>query len=733
MYPTVYSYTNPVTGSDDTTINSGSPNFTCKILNTELVQEADANYTKTGDGEEPILTAMISKGRILELSFTCMQTNERDGFDLLAAMFNKFDKRTKTLKILDADDSNRSYYVYCRNKGVLTPNGRTVRVRVALVSEYLLTTNTTTESTWTNASSGTKAVTIDKGNVSALPIIDLTPSAANTNGNKFWRFGTVYNYTRNAATQYPIEITAGGLDTASLINFSSISFTTSAYNASTTSITYTAVTGSFPTSFPYMIYNPATGEQMRVTARSGTTSGTLTVVRAIGGSTAASGSGAVNYSKMMKDGSDIRIYIGSGSGSGIETPYWFGGAQGATGGMNTSATKIWIPYNISIRALGTLSATISSGATSCVLTSVEGNTIPVVGGLLLFSDGEIASYDSYDAASGTFSGLTRASRGTSAASHTAATTVRIINDIRMCYGNASATAPDYTAAQYVSLKPVFSLNSTNDIWTYGNFASIANNTAYEWKNTQLGATDLIYTADASGVGPPFVQPTPADPNSIMGISLITKGHSAEWYLQCPFGVTALSTTTLKRSNLPANHAFLRVLINSTIIGMTAVATQANTWSTNTSLSVSATGYKASFFLQNIATTSYARRAAVQIDSLSVTMSGATTDATLGRPYVALSAEQTIDFDMDGTITNTTTGESIRIVRPDVAVGSSVRINTLLKTMVYTADNSNAFSNLQRYPARSEWLQLLQGTNTLSFDQAGVDIIISWQGRNNSFG
>jgi hypothetical protein len=74
----------------------------------------------------------------------------------------------------------------------------------------------------------------------------------------------------------------------------------------------------------------------------------------------------------------------------------------------------------------------------------------------------------------------------------------------------------------------------------------------------------------------------------------------------------------------------------------------------------------------------------------------------------------------------------------MAIGSALIVDCRLKTISYSLDSRPAFSALQRYAPRDEWMRLLQGSNTLSFTNndgstSTFDISISWQGRNNTFG
>jgi hypothetical protein len=87
------------------------------------------------------------------------------------------------------------------------------------------------------------------------------------------------------------------------------------------------------------------------------------IVRGANGSVAASHANptTVFLSKMAYDGRDIKIYVGLGNGTSTSVPLWFGSSTvGATGGMNTAATKIWINNNYATRAVGTLYASIGA-------------------------------------------------------------------------------------------------------------------------------------------------------------------------------------------------------------------------------------------------------------------------------------------------------------------------------------------------------------------------------------
>jgi hypothetical protein len=733
MRPLLVSYTDPVTGSQNSTVNDGVNFGNSKVLLNSIITDGRPAWAMGGDGQEPFLTSVISQGTIIELHFYCMQTNVGDGYDILAAMFNKRDTRTKTLIVRDQDDLvlgvGRSYSASCRNIGVTKPRGRSVVARVALVSEVLLVTTATSETAWTNASSAPKVVNIDKGNIEALPVFDLSPNASNTNGNRYREFVTTRNYTRKSAVNYHLPIQ---INTSALINFTAISVQVNAgagiaANPAVVTIPYDTVVGTLP-AVPFMIYRG--GEQMRVTTRTGTTSGNLTVVRAVHGSTITShaDNAVLALSVIAFDGRDVRIFSGIGSGSTVETPYWIGSGSF---GMNQTTTLFWIPYTYAARALTTLFTGIDNVVTSMTgtTTAQEGNILPTNGMVIIES--EICPYDTYDFSTGIFAGLARGQRGTAAAAHASGVSIYSINELWFYHGNASATAPVYSN----QLKPPFDLSqSSATSLVYETFSDTTINTLDEFKPSAGGNNVQFSFGDASGAAP-YVQPAPTNPTAFVGVSVIDASSYGQWLLNLPFGYTQAQSTTVKRLSLPANQAFFQAFDGS-ITTNQAIAAQAASWSGNTTVTLTPTGGTASRFLmllKNTQTTAYTKRASVQMGSITFTLSNATTSTAWGVPLVSVGALQTLDFDVDTILTNAATGDSIRIVRPDCPVGAVIRIDTLNKTIRFLADNSNAFPALQRYPARAEWLKLLQGNNSLTCSQAGLDIGISWQGRQNSFG
>lgn len=716
-----YSITNAA-GSADTTINNLTK-FRSKLIDAPLIQSGKPRFTRRGDGQESDLAGVFMDGVVIGIMFTCLDVPVGDGFDDLAALWKK-DKTNRTLIFKDSDASDRQWYVTGRCLGLGPAKGKNVSAFFALKSETLLTVTTETESTWTiSALPASQAFTIDIGNDDAFPIFDISPGAVGSAGQRYCRFCTTYNYTRQAASMYHIEISNGGLDTTALINFTAISLQVNngaGYDAVATTIAYDTVTGTLP-AVPFMLYRA--GEQLRVTARTGTTSGNLTVVRGVHGSVATThaDNAVLALSKAAFDGRDVRVMTGNGNGVLKESPFWFGTGANA---WNQAATKIWIPNTYAARQLGTLSADITDSDTSLTLEDDEGDIDPTDGILLLES--ELVTYTNYSRATGAATNLIRAAKGTSAAAHTAGITVRALSDIWLYYGSASATAPVYAD----DLKPVFALTSTNNSWTYLNFALGIANLIDEWKaiSTTPTATTKTYSTDRD-----YTNIAPSNPVAEIGVALLAKGASAEWQLTCPFGYTSGTATNVDRFNLPASQGYLAASDGTQQV--VAATTALNTWQTTASLVLTPaiTSYICRFYLKNTKTTAYPRIAAMNMESIVMALSTATTSTEYGRPFVSLGSEQAVEYDLDLTLGNSTTGESIRIIKNDVAASQILRVDTLQKKITYLKDNSNCYSSLQAYPARENWLRMIQGSNTLTCNSNNLSIVVKWQGRNNSFG
>lgn len=715
MTLTVVSY------NGNSTINDGT-HFKTRIASGPLNVTGQAKFIPVGNGQYQKLAGKSMPGGTIKLNISIPQSSPTTSFDTLKALFDPQDLTPRTLI---CTDGTRQWYVEGFPVDPPATAGPAMVVTLALASPVWKTVSSTAFGTWTVTASGqTNVFNVSVGIHEVYPVYTLTPTATKLGGLLYQRFVTTYNYTRQAALAHGIDITNGGLNTANLVNFSSISLQVNnvgGYNASATTIAYDTVTGTLP-AVPFNLFRDT--EQMTVTARTGTTSGNLTVTRGVNGSTAEShaDNAVLALSKMNYDGSDIRVRAGNSNGNVAEVPYWLSGMNGAT-------TKIWISQDYAARAQGVLQATINNSVTTLNVTSYEGN-ISSSGGMILI-ESEICTYTAYTTKNnvGTFSGLTRGAKGTSAASHTASASmiVRVIPEIWLLYGDATLTAPTYSSAR----KPLFDLTSTNSSHVYGtNWNASAQNGDDEWNAAVSGSTGLAFTSDQD-----WSDLAPADPSTRIGVSVQNINHSAQWQLVCPFGWTQAVMTNVDRYNLPANVAFFRYGTLLTNLAKTAIAATTAADTMQTTASVTITPSSAVYFLQlyirNSLTTNLTKRAAAQVRTSTITLSTSTTSTTVGVPFVSLGSEQSTTYDMDVVLSNDTLGESIEI-KGVVPTNSAVVINTLLKTITLW-DNQNGRAWMQPFPARLNWLRMQQGDNTFSFTETNmgtVTVDVSYQGRNN---
>jgi hypothetical protein len=128
------------------------------------------------------------------------------------------------IQLIATDEFGRSWYVNAdfigltedSNSGKTAAFGAVFAVDDPIWKKLIPSTASLT----TNGSGAAQYLYITPiGNQPALPIITITPNSGGGNdfGFLYQRFVTVYNKSPNAFTTYPIDITGGGLDTATLI------------------------------------------------------------------------------------------------------------------------------------------------------------------------------------------------------------------------------------------------------------------------------------------------------------------------------------------------------------------------------------------------------------------------------------------------------------------------------------------------------------------------------------
>lgn len=448
--------------------------------------------------------------------------------------------------------------------------------------------------------------------------------------------------------------------------------------------------------------------------------------------------GLVAGGTVQADGDDVRVVV-----NGAEVPRWFGG-----GGMNSATTGVWIVLDYTPAVTLTLGGTIASSGTISLISfsNTRANAtalakIPAAGELLI--DSERFVYTGKDEKAKTVTGVTRAAKGTSEASHAVGATVRWLEfDIWLMYGNSSATAPE----QEDTRKPIFNLTtSTNAMWDYDEFAagdsnyySLPNgNRAGSWKPTVLsayGAESQIFTGGGTAAG--YGYASMANPTTDMGMmvqSYVRSGRyqadtaKLEWRWSNPAGGSVVLTTGQKYRNGASWPAISALQYSNDGVywyskwnEATPAASGTIVAFTNNGTATLASSYK---YLR------YYYYGSVVAGSTSwawMNITDATVYLGTSVPSVTLGAEQA-NYYMDATIANSATGESITL-KLVMAVNQVLTLDCDAHTLTLS-DGTNALAALGLSSVRVEWLDLMPGVNVLTFTDTGtaaVTMVINWK-------
>lgn len=413
----------------------------------------------------------------------------------------------------------------------------------------------------------------------------------------------------------------------------------------------------------------------------------------------------VSANKMQADGDDIRVVV-----DGAEVEYWLDA-------MNSANTKIWCTLDFSPAASTTLEASIGDmDAVTSIDASGDISGFPSAGILLINS--ELFTYTGKSDSLQRFTGVTRAAKGTSAASHTAGDDVEWVqHDIWVTYGDAGASAQPQTDV----LKPRFELDSsTNTSWDYDNFGADANAGAGAWAFVNAEHTSK-YTADQGTQGVVW---------SELGIEAERERYSGRWQLYNPCGIT--NANFQNGEKFASSPGKFNAQVASLPVG--------GSWTTRHSISAPNTASNWESWSQDVALGSNDRTVALRLQRLGALVPGGAyrveaSDVTLtldsnNTPEITVGAEQG-NYPLDCILRNETTGDELRIVMT-MDEDESLEVDTDAKTVTYLADGSNQFGAVEvRGDVRRDWLRLAPGNNTLFFEDVGtqaVTIVTEWEER-----
>lgn len=668
--------------------------------------------------------------------------------DTLKALFNPDDRTLKTLLVSDAADSNKQWYVECICTSIVGLDGQLYIVNL-LVPEPIWKTNTQTSDSWSITASGqTHDVTIG-GNVDIPPVFRITPTAAKsvaTDGYK--HLVTIYSqayfdtvnleHQTSQFSNYPIDITAGGFNTAVLIaDNGNKAQLNGAINASVTTVAIDTVTGAIPTVGMGYIDT----EQLKWTGYSG---GNLTgVTRGIGGTTAAShlDNAEIKLSYMLTNGDDIRVIV-----NGQPVDRWFGVGANA---LNTTVTKIWVNTDLdavgysghyalraAIAGTGAIT-TISMGPTSATSTysafgNPQGTVLPASSFVLIGS--EVFSYTTLDPSSRQLAGVTRAQLGTSEAAHAIGDMVHLLKyEIWLQYGDQNASTPTIDNTR----KPVFRGDSTNTSWDYDDFASTDGLRTGGWIPAVVSSTAPANLIKTKAYTTSQAPDTPVNPAAVGGAKIGAWLNGASWQSETgqvtwtlinPAGFTVITVTGFKyrtNSSWPATAGLdAAPYINPTWSSIWTDVTpgSATTWTALAShSSVSLAGSFGSSKNVRLNFSGSVGNNANQYSALEFTDVTLTLDNTR-TPVVALGTQigPVAGYPLDCRITNTDNSNEWLEIETIMQLNDTVEIDCENKQVTNVTTGAIQSCALRFSSVRTGWLNLLAGVaNTLSFTDVGT--------------
>lgn len=703
-----------------------------------------AYFAKITEGPNTIKARIISNERVNEIPAYAGKSFEPTKFDIACtltslhtdaeALGKIFNPRNPDLMILvahDANASNAPYYINCTVEKIYPISGKLFKVQMwasdpvwKKVTAATKTINVTGVGTTTDAA-------VNGGNVDAYPSITITPTT--TGGANSYRRNTIfYSKSVNAATKYPLDITSGGFDTASLVNDTTVSNQINQVGGVTaaagqTCPVDTAVGGGLPASG----VGYCGTEQFSYTIVAGTMTWNT---RGINGTTAAvhADNAVIARSLMQANGNDIEVLY-----NGTKVPYWLGS-------MNSANTKIWTAQDYGAKNEAVLGAALgSSGNTTITFAATTVNNtfltkIPNTG--VVYIDTEAIAYTAKNVTARTLT-IADANRGamdTTAATHVINSTVRFLPwSIITTYGNLNAT----TRVNDDTYKPVFSLaNSTNTNWRWDSADAVfSDSTGLRtggWKpSVPVGKFSNYYTGNQATYG--------TDPVTDMGAEIVAyqdvvyKSEKAAiyWTFYNPYCVTAISSLG-EKYKLNSTTTWPVAQLQSSLAGTTYVTewtettpASAATWTAWTRAGEAvATGTRyLRFVFYGAVQATLNNTARFEVNLGSAGSNGVTIDSNTA-PSVTLKS-QASNAEINVVLANTTTGDSLTVSYPLVA-NTTLTIDTENRQMSYTG---MLISPPDLSSIRQEWLRLQPGSNTITYTDSttgNVTVVFTYNERKN---
>jgi hypothetical protein len=410
----------------------------------------------------------------------------------------------------------------------------------------------------------------------------------------------------------------------------------------------------------------------------------------------------VTAGKAQNDGDDWRVEV-----DGVQTDRWFGSSTAA---FNQSTTKTWANLNFQAGQQATLATAIGAGDS---IDSIEVNEdisgFPSAGILLLDngSNTEAFVYTSKNNDTKTFLGVTRTARGSTARAFSVSDDVYWVqHDVWIIYGNSSVTAP----TQDDDYQPAFNLtSSTNTSWVYADFGEDDGLRSGQW--TRSGGA-IFYDANQGGN---------ADPWEEMGIQFLPQ-EDGHYQLYNPCGITNVNFTNGEKR--AQDKTLFKAGIRSSSNGVTFATEYSipapssdntwESWSRNEALASGAQYVRLSCNPGSVGSPTVLT-SEVEAADCTVTLNSSYT------PDVSIGSEQG-NYSLAATITNETTGDAVTITMT-MALDQVLEVDTDRKTVTLLDDGSGQLQARELDTVRQDWLRLISGENTLTFEDTGTQEVL----------
>lgn len=701
-------------------IPDGPYNIKARIISNERVNDVPAY---AGKSFEPTK---------FDILFTVPYATLQAGFEALGKLFNPRDTDLKVLVANDTNDSNTPYYINCTVEKIYPVEGQAFRVQMWASDPVWKKVTATTKNISVTGVGTTTDTANNSGNVDAYPSIAITPTGTG-GASAYRRHVIVYSRSANASTKYPLDITSGGIDTAALINDTTVSNQINEVAGIDEVVTTwnidTSVGGGLATGGGYFYVDT---EQCSYT---GIVAGVISgVVRGINGTTAAThaNNAVMARSLAQANGNDINVLY-----NGTSVPRWLGTVPSAN-------TKIWTAENYGSKiemVLGT--ALGSSGNTSITLSNTVANktaltNLPNSG--IVYIDTEAISYSAKNvtARTLTIADSTRGVKDTTAATHSVGATVRFLPyDIIVTMGNMAAA----TRVEDDTYKPVFSLvNSTNTNHRWDSADSVFGEPTGlrtgGWRpSVPVGKFSNYYTGNQGTFG--------TDPFTNMGAEIVAyqdvvyKSEKAtiHWTYFNPYVITAISSLG-EKYKLNSTTTWPVTRLTSSVAGTTfvqewaeATPASAATWTnwTHASEAVPAGTKYLRFEFSGAVQASLNNVARNEVNLGSAGSMGVTLDSNTV-PSVTVKSQQT-NAEINVVLANTTTGDSLNVSFP-LEANKTLTIDTENRQMSY---QGILLSPPDLSSVRQEWLRLQPGDNTITYTDSttgNVTVVFTYNARKN---